>query len=244
MKISTIAVIMAMSEEAEPFIRAHGLQRADSVFDRQLPMDVFLGKVHGLDVSLVVCGKDPRFGVDSVGTQPATLSTYLAIERFKPDLLINAGTAGGFQAKGAEIGDVYVGSGCIRFHDRRIPLPGFEAYGVGSYPMPEFHQFAATLGLKRGIVSTGNSLDMAPEDLAMIQDNEGEVKEMEAAAIAWVADLYQVPLVALKSITDLVDSGRPTHEEFLENLSVASEALQAKLTAAIDYCACTDLSLA
>jgi len=47
----------------------------------------------------VVNGKCSRFGVDNVGTTPAALSTYLAITQMSPDLVINAGTAGGFKAK-------------------------------------------------------------------------------------------------------------------------------------------------
>ena len=237
MEISTIAVIMAMAEEAEPFIREMCLEPVESVFDSRLPMEVFAGKAGTADLVLIVGGKDPRYGVDSVATQPATLAAYLAIERFKPDLLINAGTAGGFRARGAEIGDVYMGADCIRFHDRRIPIPGMEAYGVGSYPVPEFRGLAAALGLKPGIISTGNSLDMVPEDLERLKANGADVKEMEAAAIAWVADLYQVPLLALKSITDLVDTETPTQDEFLANLSLASETLREKLIAAIYHCA-------
>ena len=46
--------------------------------------------------------------------------------------MINAGTAGGFRAKGAEIGDVFVSS-TIRNHDRRIAIPSYDAYGIGEY---------------------------------------------------------------------------------------------------------------
>jgi len=243
MKISTIAVIMAMADEAKPFIEALGLKRAVSAFDSRLPMEVYTGAVDKAEIVLVVGGKDRRFGVDNVGTQPATLSAYLAIETFKPDLIINAGTAGGFKSKGADIGDVYIGSDSIRFHDRRIPIPGFSAYGVGSYRTPDVDAVATALGLKKGVVSTGNSLDMLPEDRLMIQSNQGVVKEMEAAAIAWVAELYQIPMVALKSITDLVDTDTPTQDEFLKNLNLASETLQEKLTAAVDFFAGSDTPL-
>ena len=47
----------------------------------------------------MVNGKCGRFGVDNVGTTPAALSTYLAIMQMNPDLVINAGTAGGFKSK-------------------------------------------------------------------------------------------------------------------------------------------------
>lgn len=237
MKILMIVVIMAMFQEAEPFVNRLGLQKIVSTLDKQLPIEVFKGKVNKSDVILIVNGKDKRFGVDNVGTQPATLSTYLAINNFNPNLLINAGTAGGFHAKGANIGDIYIGSDFIRFHDRRIPIPGFKEYGVGSYKVPDFDQFATDLGLKKGIISTGNSLDMIPKDLEMIKANEAVIKDMEAAAIAWVAELYNIPLITLKSITDLVDSKKPTQDEFMKNLSLASENLQKKLIAAINFCA-------
>lgn len=38
-------------------------------------------------------------GVDSVGTMSSALVTYAAIQALKPDLIINAGTAGGFKVK-------------------------------------------------------------------------------------------------------------------------------------------------
>ena len=67
-------------------------------------------------------GKCKEHGVDNVGTVPAALSTYLACQRHKPDLIISVGTAGGFRAQGAQIGDVFAGTGTVN-HDRRIPIP-------------------------------------------------------------------------------------------------------------------------
>jgi nucleoside phosphorylase len=47
---------------------------------------------------------------------------HAALQAFKPDLLISAGTAGGFKARGGEIGDVYI-SKAVMHHDRRIAIP-------------------------------------------------------------------------------------------------------------------------
>ena len=49
---------------------------------------------------------------------------------------------------------------------------------------------------------------------------------MEAAAVAWVADLFGTPLFCVKAITDLVDGEKPPQEEFLENLDKASNVLK------------------
>ena len=62
----------------------------------------------------------------------AAISAYAVLTQLEPDLIINAGTAGGFKKHGAQIGDVFLGTG-IKFHDRRIPIPGFVEYGRGNY---------------------------------------------------------------------------------------------------------------
>ena len=59
-----------------------------------------------------------------------------------------------------------------------------------------------------------------------MDENNATVKEMEAAAIAWAAHFFNTPVLALKSITDIVDGDRPPQEEFLENLGKAALALK------------------
>lgn len=61
------------------------------------------------------------------------LSAFYAIHETQPDLVINAGTAGGFKSKGAAIGDAFISTVCAH-HDRRIPIPGFVPYGKGTHP--------------------------------------------------------------------------------------------------------------
>jgi 5'-methylthioadenosine nucleosidase len=62
--------------------------------------------------------------------------------------------------------------------------------------------------MKVGVVSTGNSLDCTPTDAEVMKANEASVKEMEGAAIAQVAQMYGVPIFAIKSVTDIVDGDR------------------------------------
>jgi 5'-methylthioadenosine nucleosidase len=67
------------------------------------------------------------------------------------DLAINAGTAGGFRAKGGAVGDVYVSSS-LSHHDRRIPIPGFTEFGIGSHSSLAVPRLCAELGFKLGAV--------------------------------------------------------------------------------------------
>lgn len=235
-KIRKVVVIVVMEQEAQPIVEKFSLRKIKSAFAAAIPVKAYKGKIDQLRIFLIVNGKDKRYGVDNVATQPATITTLLAIEKFKPDLIINAGTAGGLGANGAQIGDVYVSSKSFKFHDRRIPIPGYAEYGIGSYPAWDASKMAKNLGLKTGIVSTGNSLDMTKMDEKIIKSNNATIKDMEAAAIAWVAQLFDVPVMSLKSVTDLVDSNKPTQEEFLKNLSLATKNLQLKLAEVLKYC--------
>lgn len=185
-------------------------------------------------LSLLFQGKCPVHGVDNIATIPATVFTYLSLAALKPDLVISAGTAGGFRCHGAAIGDVYLGTS-FAHHDRRIPLPAFDAYGVWAVPAHPAPNLAAAAGLKSGGVTTGNSLDWHEADMAAMKTSGAVVKEMEAAGIAWACHLFGTPLIALKSVTDIVDGDIATADEFVANLAAASKALHDKLAATLAW---------
>ncbi len=219
-----ICFIIAMEAEAVSIIENLSLDEVAN-FASGLPMRAWSGLYGSDQISVVVNGKDTDYNLDLIGTQAATLSTHLAINHFKPDLIISAGTAGAFQSKGAKIGEVYLSYPHVVFHDRRVDIPGWDKMGVGRFPVYDVREIALALKLKTGVVTTGNSLDMPETDEATIRTIGGEIKEMEAAAVAWVASLHNVPMFCIKSVTDLVDSAHPTHEQFLSNLRLAVESL-------------------
>jgi hypothetical protein len=127
--IKVVLVLIAMEAEAKPFIEKLNLVEQPLNLG---PCMSYKGVVGDLTVVCVTNGKDVRHSVDNVGTTPAAISTFIAINTYKPCLIINAGTAGGFNRVGGNIGDVYI---CNNFkhHDRRIPIPGFENYGLGNH---------------------------------------------------------------------------------------------------------------
>lgn len=89
------------------------------------------------------------------------------------------------------------------------------------------------IGLPVANVSTGNSLDCLERDLEIIKSMGNAspiVKEMEAAAIAQVAGWHEKMFFSIKSVTDLIDGGRPSFEEFQENLKLAAENLAVEVT--------------
>ncbi|KAL4187584.1 hypothetical protein AMTRI_Chr09g19740 [Amborella trichopoda] len=233
--ISSIVIIIAMQTEALPLVNKFELSEDHhSPFPKGVPWVRYHGVYKDLQINIVWPGKDTLFGVDSVGTVSASLVTYASIQALKPDLIINAGTAGGFKAKEAGIGDVFLASD-VAFHDRRIPIPVFDQYGIGARKTFSTPNLLNELGLKIGKLSSGDSLDMSPQDEALILANETTLKDMEGAAVAYVADLLSVPVIFLKAVTDIVDGNKPTPEEFLQNLVAVSAALDKAVTEVLDF---------
>ncbi|XP_044487760.1 5'-methylthioadenosine nucleosidase-like [Mangifera indica] len=233
--ISSIVIIIAMQAEAMPLVTKFELKEDEnSVFPEGVPWVRYHGTYKDLHINIIWPGKDLTLGVDSVGTVSASLVTYASIQALKPDLIINAGTTGGFKARGASIGDIFIISD-VAFHDRRIPIPVFDLYGVGLRHTFSTPNLLKELNFKVGKLSTGDSLDMSPQDEATIIANDATVKDMEGAAVGYVADLLKVPVIFVKAVTDIVDGEKPTAEEFLQNLAAVTAALDTAVTQVVDF---------
>lgn len=251
--IETIAVLVAMEAEAAPLVSLLGLKPCPkSHRHAPLPSVVRSGAMMTDDddggkknvqqkqkkrceVVVATCGADSTHGVDSVGTVNAALCAYEILKTHEPDVLINAGTAGGFREKGARIGDVFLVDE-VKYHDRRIPIPTFTKYGVGAIRTAETPNMRKTLkDLKCGVCSTGNSLDATEVDREMMSRNDASVKEMEAAAVAKVCEMFDVPFVCVKAITDIVDGPHAAEKEFLENLAMAGKRLQETVPKVLEF---------
>ncbi|PUZ62515.1 hypothetical protein GQ55_4G364300 [Panicum hallii var. hallii] len=235
--ISRVLIVMAMEKEAMPLVNKFKLVEAparESIFPKGAPWTRFYGIYKDLHLDLVMPGKDAVFGVDSVGTVSAALVTYASIQALKPDLIINAGTAGGFKAKGASVKDVFLASD-VAFHDRRIPIPVFDMYGIGARKTFAAPNILNELNFKLGKLSTGDSLDMSPQDEEAILSNDATIKDMEGAAVAYVADMFSTPAIFVKAVTDIVDGDKPTAEEFLNNLISVTAALDVAVTKLVDF---------
>ena len=232
-----------MEAEAAPFIEHLKLSVDEGFFPSKAPFKAYRGGYNECAITVVTNGKDNVYdtNVDNVGTVPAATATFLALQKLdsdssmeSADLLINAGTCGGFQAMGAEIGDVFLTTASAN-HDRRIQIPGFDKYGVGKLDSIGTTNLAAALNAKQGLCTTSNSLDHNEDDDLNMKENNASVKDMEAAAIAWSCGLYGTPHFGVKVVTDIVDGDRPTQDEFLENLQSAAKSLQSALPKVIDH---------
>lgn len=245
--VRNIIIVIAMEQEAMPIVEKFHLRRCiPTPFLTGAPFVTWVGEVGSITLRVVWCGRDPRFGgVNNVATTAAAVATYASFVAFgAPELLISAGTAGGFKVAGACVGDVFLSSKCV-FHARRIPSDegsqNFEEYGFGHFRSPPLGALVVRAGLKLGVVSTSDSLDSSAIDLELMRSEGAAVKEMEAASVAWVCQAIGVPFVALKAITDIVDGTHATRGEFESNLHMASSNLQHKVALVLELLGNTTL---
>lgn len=220
-----LLIVQAMEVESNPAREKFGMHGPGVLLHPRFPAKIWIHE----DLAIAVNGIDPRFTVDSIGSQPAAITTLHGIESVEPDLVISAGVAGGFSARGAEIGSVYLADRCV-FHDRRIAIEGLDHYGLGDYPIADLHPSVYRLGFKKGTVSSGNALDAPAVDLVNMEKTKTAVKDMEAASVAWVCERMGVPFAALKVVSDLVDGTEPTALEFSRNLITATQILATSLS--------------
>lgn len=79
--------------------------------------------------------------------------------------------------QGAAIGDIFISSAVVN-HDRRIPLPSFDAYGLGKKDTHACPNLVKELGLKTGVVSSGRLVGLVGDAVfgLVLPSAEGEGK--------------------------------------------------------------------
>lgn len=224
-----IGILMAMTDEAQPVIERFRLQEMEF----KKPIRIFKNEENSL--FLGINGKCNIYDIDNVGTQAAAINAFAMVNDVKPDIIINAGTAGGFVKHKAKIGDVYISYDKFIYHDRRIPLPKFEEYGYGSYKVINTNILAKKFNLKQGIFTSGDALDHTEKDLEIIHKFNASVKDMEVAAMAWICQMYEIPFFSIKAITDLVDGDTPVPEDFIKNFKLSVANMEHKLFEIIEF---------
>jgi 5'-methylthioadenosine nucleosidase len=232
----SILIIITMPKEADPLIESLKMLQLKDAIDHHIPAKIYTIKKNNSDVFLAVGDNCPRYNVPRVGTQAAAILAWETMRTFTPNVIINVGTAGGFKINGATIGDIYLSNESIKYHDRNFnpKKPSFVDYAFGNYPCIDLKPIANILGLKDGLISTGNNFYHTAEEYDIMVQNGIVAKEMEAAAIAEVAQLRQVPFAALKGITDLIDS-QDSAQQFVDNFKIVTEKLAEKTEDIINY---------
>ncbi|MBZ0331355.1 5'-methylthioadenosine/S-adenosylhomocysteine nucleosidase [Halomonas sp. ANAO-440] len=185
------------------------------------------GMLHGVDVVILQSG---------IGKVNAAIGTTLLLDVYKPEAIINTGSAGGF-GEGLEIGDVVVSSE-VRHHDVDAVVFGYEHGQVPQMPaayLPDerlvkvARECVEALGEVRvveGLIATGDVFMACPELVLKTRTRFPTMlaAEMEAAAIAQTCHLYGCPFVIIRSLSDIAGGGdnHLSFDEFLEKAAAHS----------------------
>ena len=222
-----IGIIGAMEKELSLLCETMGSFKTEKIGN----FEFFTGKIEGKDVTLLRCG---------IGKVNAAIGCALLIRQFKPDFVINTGSAGGIKA-GLKVGDAIISTGLI-YHD--VDVTAFN-YAPGQLPgQPQifavdekFVKLAedAVDELKRenilpssfnhcrGLIGSGDIFVHDPEHIAVIRKTFPDIAavEMEGAAIAHGCALFSVPVLVIRALSDVAGTESPV--SFDEFLPIASK---------------------
>ena len=215
-----IAVIGAMEQEVEALRLAIENPQTSVIANSEYTEGTYAGH----DVVLLKSG---------IGKVNAAMSTAILLHHFKPDAVINTGSAGGFDSL-LEVGAIVI-SDEVRHHDVDVTAFGYEMGQVPQLPAAFMsdsklrklaeeaveelgqHQFAS------GLIATGDSFMSDPARVESVRTHFPYMKavEMEAAAVAQVCHQFDVPFVVIRALSDI--AGKESSISFDEFLPTAAE---------------------
>jgi adenosylhomocysteine nucleosidase len=185
------------------------------------------GNLEGKQVVLLRCG---------IGKVNAAVGCALLIERYRPEAVINTGSAGGIDSGVLSFGDVIISDGLV-YHDADVTSSG---YALGQIPgMPEFFtvpedlirraeqavdelvregRLPETFHHVRGLIGSADVFMDTTEKIARVRRAFPHIRavEMEGAAIAHTCFLFSVPTLIIRAVSDIAGVESPmTFDEFL-----------------------------
>lgn len=215
-----IGVIGAMEEEVQ-LLRG----RLDNPQTEEIAKCEFTtGTYEGQEIVLLKSG---------IGKVNAAMSTTILLQQYKPDIVINIGSAGGFDEE-LEVGAVVI-SDEVRHHDVDVTVFGYEMGQVPQMPAAfTSNEELIELAVKAvkemgqheyavGLIATGDSFMNDPVRVARVREHFPAMKaaEMEAAAVAQVCYQFDVAFVVIRALSDI--AGKESSVSFDEFLPMAAK---------------------
>ena len=172
-------------------------------------------------------GKSVIVAQSEVGIINSSILTTLAIEKYKPSLIINEGTAGGI-GKEVHKGDIVIGTECFNIMSAKTP---YKEEGEGSNSLDwdyitfvnggkdekktikadeELVKFVENMKdeyktgkVHTGVIGSGDIWNCEKDKIMYLNKEHGVLcEEMEGIAVYTVAKNYNVPVVGIRVISD------------------------------------------
>lgn len=226
-----IAIIGAMEQEVE--LLRNEMQNANS--ETIAGCELTTGQINGKDIVLLKSG---------IGKVNAAMSTTILLEKHRPDVVINTGSAGGFD-KNLEVGSIVI-SDEVRHHDCDVTAFGYEIGQMAGMPAGYVSDEKLIAIAKKaveevgahsyavGLICSGDVFMGDPKRVEEVRKNFPTMKacEMEAAAVAQVCYQFQTPFVVIRALSDI--AGKESNISFDEFLPIAAKHSTEIVLKAID----------
>ncbi|WP_210469128.1 5'-methylthioadenosine/S-adenosylhomocysteine nucleosidase [Sporosarcina sp. 6E9] len=214
-----IAVIGAMEEEVELLREAISSPQTTVIAN----IEYIKGAIGNHEVILVKSG---------IGKVNAAMATTILLEKFRPDVVLNTGSAGGF-GETLEVGTIVISSE-VRHHDVDLTAFGYEYGQVAQLPaafvgdeklvklavaaVEEIGQHEHAIGL----IASSDTFMSNPDHVEKVRNLFPQIiaAEMEAAAVAQVCYQFETPFVVIRALSDI--AGKEATMSFEEFLPVAA----------------------
>lgn len=215
-----IAVIGAMEEEVELLRNSLENTEVATIANSEYTTGTYKNK----EVVLLKSG---------IGKVNAAMSTTVLLYEFKPDIVINTGSAGGYDSN-LEVGAIVI-SDEVRHHDVDVTIFNYEMGQVPQMPAA-FEADKRLISLAKeavseigehqygvGLICSGDSFMNDPERVEKVREYFPQMKavEMEAAAVAQVCYQFKTPFVVIRALSDI--AGKESNISFDEFLPVAAK---------------------
>lgn len=151
--------------------------------------------------------------VTGIGKVNAAMELTQEIQRNRPELIVNLGSAG---SRSFGKGEVVC---CTKFIQRDMDVRGlgFEKYETPLSGIPPVLEYGLVKeGLPQGICGSGDSFEMNHAE------TDYNIVDMEAYPLALIAMKKNIPFLCLKYISD--DAGSEAAEDWAVQVHLASEA--------------------
>ncbi|VFP78693.1 5'-methylthioadenosine/S-adenosylhomocysteine nucleosidase [Candidatus Erwinia haradaeae] len=218
-----IGIIGAMEDEIAPLRNKLKNQKRFLLAG----VEIYTGILNNIEVFLLKSG---------VGKVFATLGTTLLLHIYKPNLVINIGSAGSLHPL-LKIGDIII-SDELRYHDVDVTVCGYtQGQMVGcplSFPADKNLISIAELCSKKlnlhsvsGLIVSGDTFinggvlrqhirNIFPKAIAV---------DMESSAIAHVCYQFSIPFIVIRSVSDIADQESPLNFNNFLNLASHNSSL-------------------
>jgi len=222
-----IGIIGAMDDEVSLLCKS-----MKDVCERKIhAFNFFTGKIEGKETTVLRC---------DVGKVNAAVGCALLIREFCAGCVINTGSAGGINPQ-LKVGDAIISTGLV-YHDVDVTAFGYAPGQIPRqppvFPVDEkFKKIAqesvdelkkekalpADFNYCPGLIGSGDYFIHEPQHIENVRKKFPQIAavEMEGAAIAQCCNLFEIPILVIRALSDVAGTQSPV--SFKEFLPVASK---------------------